>query len=90
MRKKCEILKSLKDTNKYTYSELSKIIGCSKPFIWQIINGQRNLSYEMAIMLSVIFNMTPDTIFYSEWINDSKMQNKIADILKKKKELEKK
>lgn len=90
MRKKCEILKSLKDTNKYTYSELSKIIGCSKPFIWQIINGQRNLSYEMAIMLSVIFNMTPDTIFYSEWINDSKMQNKIADILTKKKELEKK
>lgn len=90
MRKKCELLKSLKDNNGYTYSDLSKIIGCSKPFIWQIINGQRSLNYEMAILLSVIFNMTPDTIFYSEWINDSKMQSKIAEILKRKKELEKK
>lgn len=90
MRKKYEMLKSLKDKSEYTYGDLSKIIGCSKTFIWQIINGQRNLSYEMAIIISVIFNMTPDTIFYSEWINDSKMQSKIADILKKKKELEKK
>lgn len=47
-------LKSLKDLmykNNYTYNDLANILGHSKPFIWQIVNGKRRLSYKKAIQL---------------------------------------
>ena len=86
MEKDYKLLKSLKTENNYTYKELSEIIGCSKPFIWQIINNKRKLSYEMAIIISSIFYMTPDDIFYSEYINEPDFKTKLNNLLKKRDE----
>lgn len=64
-----EKLKKIRRKNNYTCQMMSEKLNISKPFYWQIENGKRRLSYEMAIKIAAIFNMRPDDIFYSEFKN---------------------
>ena len=43
-------------------------LGISKPLYWQIENGERRLSYVMAIKISKIFKMKPDKLFYNDFV----------------------
>lgn len=84
MNDELKIFKSFKDSAGYTYSEIAKLMGYSKPFIWQLINGKRKLSYEQALMLSSIFNMPPDDLFYTDFRKRQDIINKIKNIEERK------
>ena len=77
------LLKSLIQDNKYTYKEIGNIAGISKPAVWMIANGKRKPSYETAIILSYIFDLKPDEVFYDERVVE--LQDKLIDIKKRKK-----
>ncbi len=67
-----EKLKELREKKKLSYSKMAARLGISKPFYWQIENGQRRLSYEMAVKIAKVFRSTPDKIFYQEFKNKVK------------------
>ena len=60
-------LKELRTMQGLTVSEMSKLIGISSTYYWQIENKQRRLYYELAIKIAKIFNKKPDEIFYEEY-----------------------
>ena len=61
-------LKELRQKNRYTTQIMADKLGISKAFYCQIENGVRRLSYDMAVRISKIFNLKPDTIFYKDHI----------------------
>ena len=60
-------LKELRIISGLTVIEISKQIGISPTYYWQIENKQRRLYYELAIKIAKIFNKKPDEIFYEEY-----------------------
>ena len=60
-------LKELRTINNLTVIEISKIIGISPTYYWQIENKQRRLYYELAVKIAKVFNKKPDEIFYEEY-----------------------
>lgn len=48
---------------KKTLQQVADEVGVSKPYYWQIENGKRGLSYELAVKIASVFNTTPDEIF---------------------------
>lgn len=61
-----KILKKNRIKNKLSYNDMANLLGISKTFYWQIENDKRRLSYERAILISNIFKMTPDEMFYDD------------------------
>lgn len=59
-------LKEIRAQYGHTSRDMAAMLKISKPFYSQIENGRRRLSYDMAIKISKIFNMTPDEIFYED------------------------
>ncbi|AIC94646.1 MULTISPECIES: helix-turn-helix transcriptional regulator [Shouchella] len=49
-----------------TLEQVAKQIHVSTPFYWQIENGKRGLSYELAVKIANVFTMTPDDLFLDE------------------------
>jgi len=49
-----------------TYQEVADAIGVSKPYYWQIENGKRGLSYDLAVKIAGVFDKKPDDIFLVE------------------------
>lgn len=82
------LFKSLIKDNRYTYEEIAQISGYSRPSIWMIANGRRKAGYDTAIILSSIFNLKPDEVFYGERVIN--LQDKLADVKKRKEQLIKK
>ena len=64
-----KLLKSIMKEDKYTYEYIANALGCSKLFAWQIVHGKRRLSYEKALLISAIFNMKPDELFYDDYMD---------------------
>ena len=60
-------LKKLRVKNKLTYQTMADTLNISKSYYWQIENGRRRLTYDMAIKISKIFKTTPDYIFYNDY-----------------------
>ena len=60
-------LREYRNEKGYTYLDMSKLLNISKPFYWQIENGKRRLTYDMAKKIASIFNVKPDEIFYDEF-----------------------
>ena len=60
-------LKELRINKNLTVNEISKLIGISPTYYWQIENKKRRLYYELAVKISKIFNKKPDEIFYEEY-----------------------
>lgn len=56
----------------YTCQEMASKLKISKPFYWQIENGKRRMTYHLAIQISQIFDMTPDQLFYDDYIRRMK------------------
>lgn len=77
------LLKSLIQDNRYTYKEIGDIAGISKLAVWMIANGEEKPSYDTAIILSYIFALKPDEIFYDERVIE--LQDKLIDIKNRKK-----
>ncbi len=44
--------------------DMSKILGLSKSYYWQIENKKRRLFYDHAVKIARIFQMKPDDLFY--------------------------
>lgn len=62
-------LKKLRELNNLSNKKMADKLGISKTFYWQIENGKRNLSYEMAIRISKVLKSKPDKIFYDDFKN---------------------
>ncbi len=60
---KHKLLKSLIKDNNYTYSDIAKITRYPI-YIKEVVNNKTELSYEMSVIISTIFKLTPDDIFY--------------------------
>ena len=60
-------LKMYRTKNNYSCQKMADMLKISKSFYWQIENNKRKLSYETAIKIAEIFDVTPDVIFYDEY-----------------------
>jgi len=60
---------NLRKSNGYSVKQMADMLNISKTFYWQIEKGQRNLSYNMAIKISILLNLKPDSIFYNDFID---------------------
>lgn len=56
-------LKNLREQKGWTYEYVGNLAGISKEAYWMIENGKRGLSYERAVKIASVFNLTPDDIF---------------------------
>lgn len=61
-----EKLKSIRIKAGYSHNDMANMLNISKPYYWQIENGNRNLYYDLAKQIAAIFDMKPDDIFYEE------------------------
>ncbi len=70
-------LKNLRYKNKLTSKEMALKLGISTPFYCQLENGNRRMSYDMAIRIAEIFGKRPDTIFYNDFMVQYEKENKV-------------
>lgn len=61
-----EKLRKMRLEKKYTMQNIADMLGISKSFYSQIENGNRTLTYKMAVSIAKIFNKKPDYIFYCD------------------------
>ena len=60
-------LKELRIMNNLNVVEISKLIGISPTYYWQIENKKRRMYYELAKKIAQVFKLKPDDIFYEEY-----------------------
>ena len=56
-------LKKRRHKYKYSCEFMANILGISKTYYWQLENGSRRITYDMAIKIAKFFDMTPDQLF---------------------------
>lgn len=57
-------LKELRKKRKLTVYDMGELLNITPSYYSQIENKRRRLFYDTAVKISLIFNMTPDEIFY--------------------------
>lgn len=62
-------LRILRTQKHFTCSDMSDFLNISKAFYWQIEQGERKLSYDMAVKIADVFKRKPDYIFYNDFKN---------------------
>lgn len=65
-------LKHIREQSGKNYQEVADEIGVSKPYYWQIENGKRRLSYELAVKIASVFGKKPDEIFLLDELTKEK------------------
>jgi len=60
------VLKRMRENLTMTYQQVADGVGITKEYYWQIENGKRNLSYELAVRIATVFGKTPDDIFLTD------------------------
>lgn len=60
-------LKIVREKYKYNYLDMAKKLSISKTFYWQIENGYRRLTYEMAKKIASVLKTKPDDLFYNDF-----------------------
>jgi putative transcriptional regulator len=75
MHLKREKLFETRKQQKMTLQQVADRIGVSKPYYWQIENGERGLSYGLAIKISSVFDSKPDDIFLTDELTKSEQTN---------------
>lgn len=75
-----KLLKAIMKENKYTYEYIANALGYSKPFVWQIINNKRRLSYKNALLIARAFNMKPDELFYDSYIDNEDIKQRMSQV----------
>lgn len=68
-------LKEERYAKKYTDKIMAEKLGISKTFYCQLENGNRKMSYEMAVKIANIFNAKADTLFYDDYIKGKRKEN---------------
>ncbi|WP_155474800.1 helix-turn-helix transcriptional regulator [Heliobacterium mobile] len=58
-----EKLRTIRENSSLTIVDMAKRLGISKQYYSQLERGERRLSYDMAVDIAMVFNMTPDDIF---------------------------
>jgi putative transcriptional regulator len=64
------VLKQLREGCNMTYQQVADGAGITKEYYWQIENGKRNLSYELAVRIASVFGKTPDDIFLADELTE--------------------
>jgi len=65
---------------KMTLQQVANLIGVSKPYYWQIENGERGLSYDMAIKISSVFSSKPDDIFLDDELTNCEQKEQYKEV----------
>jgi len=86
MKKKLTTVEELRRKNNYTYLQIAQMLNCSKTYTWQLITGKRRMNYEQAIIIASIFNMKPDELFYTDFMNEE-LESKINGLKERKKQI---
>lgn len=50
----------------YSCQRMANILKISKTYYWQLEQGKRRLTYDMAIKIANVFGLKPDDLFYDE------------------------
>lgn len=66
-------LKTIRIERNYSCQTMARLLKISKTYYWQIENGKRKLTYDLALKIAKIFLVTPDSIFYDEYYNFEKL-----------------
>ena len=64
-----EILKEKRRKKGFSGKQMAKKLGISSPFYGQIENGQRRLSYDMAVRIALLLNTKPDKLFFDQYVS---------------------
>lgn len=64
MRKNYKKLYLERKRRNLSYEDMSKMLGLSKSYYWQIENKKRRLFYDLAVKIAEIFQLKPDDLFY--------------------------
>lgn len=59
-----EKLRKLRKEKKLTVYDMGKLLDITPSFYSQIENKKRRLFYDTAVKISLIFNMSPNDLFY--------------------------
>ena len=62
-------LKENRKKMNYTCLNMATKLNISKTYYWQIENGKRTLTYEMAYKIGKILKIKPDKLFYKDFEN---------------------
>ncbi len=62
-------LKELRKKKKYTVEDMGRRLDISPSYYSQLENGRRNLSYDQAYKIALIFKKKPDQIFLEDYKN---------------------
>jgi len=65
----------IRKLHKMTLQQVADEINVSKPYYWQIENGERGLSYELATKIASVFNLKPDDIFLDDELTKSEQNS---------------
>ncbi len=60
-------LQELREKKGYSYEDMSKKLGISKAYYWQLEHKNRRLYYELAKNIAAVFELRPDDIFFDEY-----------------------
>lgn len=78
MKQKREKLKSLRLENKMTLQEVANKVGITKVHYLYLENGERGLSYDMAIKISSVFGLKPDDIFLDSELTKTEQKPSVS------------
>lgn len=59
-------LRDIRLKNQMTFQQVADGAGITKEYYWQIENGKRGLSYELAVKIASVFSKRPDEIFLQD------------------------
>ena len=60
-------LKTERKIRNLSCNTMARLLNISKTYYWQIENGDRRLTYDLAMKLAKIFKTTPDNLFYKDY-----------------------
>lgn len=71
-----EKLEQIRKGLNMTFQEVADSAGLTKEHYWMIEKGKRNLSYQNAVKIANVFNMTPDDIFLKSELTKTELKHK--------------
>lgn len=63
------VLKQHRLNKGYSCETMARKLGISKTYYWQIEQGKRRITYDLAMKMATVFNTTPDTLLYEDTVN---------------------
>ncbi|WP_035053182.1 helix-turn-helix domain-containing protein [Carnobacterium pleistocenium] len=70
-----EKLAEIRKLKGLSFKEVGESAGITKEYYWMIENGQRGLSYPLAVKIAAVFEMKPDDIFLQSELTKSELND---------------